>query len=437
MKRSLCTLVLLLAAPSPAPAAQEAEREALRSLAVAVRSIDPTDEDFSDLAPLASAIGDARIVVLGESTHAEGTTSRAKARVVRFLHARMGFDVLAWESGLAQAHAMNAKLRDPSVPLDDAKSYLMSGGWAHEEGIDPLFAYARRSWATERPLAMAGFDSGRPHRAAPYVGAILSDLFERAPFLAFDERERALATSLLQRGFGFLSSETADPQVRAEERAVLETLLRDLERERDRVRVRLSDRELELVRALVAHALRSEEVKELRGLEWNAARDRSMADALLWLSERLYPGRKIVVWAATAHFARNTTRIENRQDETLYATPFEAGNHLGPVLGDDLYTLAFTSYGGSLGDVFPEGYGAPSSVRPATPAPPGSFEAVAHELGAPFLFVDLRGAPPGPWSSDAYVSLALGRLENVAPWREVVDGFFFVDQAEPVRYLPR
>src|SRR5258708_6197993 len=41
--------------------------------------------DVSDLRPLARAIGDARVVLLGEQTHADGTTFVAKTRLVRFL----------------------------------------------------------------------------------------------------------------------------------------------------------------------------------------------------------------------------------------------------------------------------------------------------------------------------------------------------------------
>ena len=70
MLRPLPLFVLLgvsLAAQGPDPRVAF-----LREQATTVRSIDPADDDFSDLEPLRGWIGDARIVGLGEQTHGDG-----------------------------------------------------------------------------------------------------------------------------------------------------------------------------------------------------------------------------------------------------------------------------------------------------------------------------------------------------------------------------
>lgn len=72
-----------------------------------------------------------------------------------------------------------------------------------------------------------------------------------------------------------------------------------------------------------------------------------------------------------------------------------------------------------------------------TSAAAGSSEAIAHELKLPYLFVDLRQPPKDHWLKDKFLSVSLGRNENLAPWSIIVDAFFFIDQAEPNRYLPR
>ncbi|MDP2955856.1 MAG: hypothetical protein Q8N53_05500, partial [Longimicrobiales bacterium] len=81
-----------------------------------VASVDPANRDFSDLQDLRDVIGDSRVVMLGEQSHGDGTVFLAKTRLIEFLHQEMGFDVLAFESGLfdmRKAWEAMAEGRDP------------------------------------------------------------------------------------------------------------------------------------------------------------------------------------------------------------------------------------------------------------------------------------------------------------------------------------
>ena len=60
------------AAQAPAAGDQEARVAWLKNHAIPLRSIDPDDDDFADLEPLRKAIGDARIVQLGEQSLRKG-----------------------------------------------------------------------------------------------------------------------------------------------------------------------------------------------------------------------------------------------------------------------------------------------------------------------------------------------------------------------------
>ena len=72
---------------------------------------------------LKKAIGNRRIVALGESTHGSGTYYHLKSELVKYLHQEMGFEVLAMESGLGDTYLAYAnvdtlsgkQLRDFSV----------------------------------------------------------------------------------------------------------------------------------------------------------------------------------------------------------------------------------------------------------------------------------------------------------------------------------
>jgi len=122
-----------------------------------IRAIDPADEDFRDLEPLGDAVGGARVVQLGEPSHGAGSCFAAKARIVKFLHQRHGFDVLIWESGLYDVALAQAAMRGTDDPMTAAQRGVFTL-WSMAAEVKPLFAYIKASQATPRPLEMAGFD---------------------------------------------------------------------------------------------------------------------------------------------------------------------------------------------------------------------------------------------------------------------------------------
>lgn len=430
--------LLIAAAAGPGHGQAEAtalDTAALHDAAISVRSIDIADDEFSDLASLKKSIGDARIVVLGEGTHSEGTTSRAKARLVRYLHEKMGFEVLVWESGLFGAYAANATLSDTQTPIASVRPYIST--WGNEAAVQPLLEYARLSLRSKRPLLMAGIDRERAVPVPAYFEQFFRAFFDRAPQLAFNDDEWVIAKRFtsralaLQRPKGQLPPE-AD---RAVERAFMEKFAGRLQANRANLKGKFSESELRLAERFVSQALRGEEFNYTAASDFqkaNAIRDRIMADNLVWLLEDLYPGKKVIVWAATAHFLRNSTRIRNVKEGWTHPDWY-AGNLLQQRLSGQIYTIGFTSYAGEFGLIFEDEKMKPR-VETEKESPAGSFEAAAHDLGKPYLFVDLKKTKQGALRKP-FVTLALGRDANVAVWRNSLDALFFIDAAEPRRIL--
>ena len=67
---------------------------------------------FKDLEFLKPLLIDKRLVYLGENTHGAAEYSSSKVRLIQYLHQELGYDVIAFESGLGNASAALAKSAD-------------------------------------------------------------------------------------------------------------------------------------------------------------------------------------------------------------------------------------------------------------------------------------------------------------------------------------
>lgn len=90
--------------------------------------------DYSDLAPLEKALKGVTLVQIGEATHGAGEFYTLKTRLVKFLHEKMGFDLLMIESGVLESILAERK---------DAKQLMKSTVFPNFQWKEslPLFEY--------------------------------------------------------------------------------------------------------------------------------------------------------------------------------------------------------------------------------------------------------------------------------------------------------
>jgi erythromycin esterase len=474
-------LLILHGIPVPAHA-QERERKVadLRDRVVPVRSIAPDDDDFSDLAPIAAAIGGARIVQLGETTHGDGAAFAAKVRLVKFLHQHHGFDVLLWESGMYDVRVVDESLRAGADPAAAARLGVFAV-WSQSAEVLPLFEYASASHTGSRPLEMAGFDM---QFSAPGIGDDVRAL-ERGLLRFVEEIDQdavrdsaiALARSSIE-GFQRLYA-------MAIARSEFQRALREAgvtEAERDSLRAWRETRQAsfapsaqDLDRCLVAteellHILRERQatladsgaelevdfmarvVGNLRdyGLNWYSygrlglggdnpefiaagnRRDARMADNIRWFAERKYPDRKLIVWAHNGH-------VMNAHLHPDYTRPTaepvdgglkQMGAHVAERFGQAVYTIAFIAFAGEYG------LATTRNVNPIREMPADGIEALLHELGHSQAFLDLRRLPSGHWlRQPATMAIWNYRPEISDDWTRIFDGIFFIDRMTAARRI--
>ena len=84
-------------------------------------------------------------------------------------------------------------------------------------------------------------------------------------------------------------------------------------------------------------------------------RDPQMAKNLAWLAREAYPKRKLIIWAASLHVARNPPtiqRLDNYKPADHYREMPTMGGAAWKVLGKESYTLAFIAAEGEAGNPF-------------------------------------------------------------------------------------
>jgi erythromycin esterase len=342
----------------------------LRAHAVALRTTVTADDDFADLEPLRETLGRARIVVLGEASHGEGTTFAVKTRLVRFLHQRLGYDVLAFESGFYECWKAQQRIAAGEDPASAFRGAVFKV-WTASRQVQPLiddFAKAARS---PHPLELTGFD---PQFTGSLSASFADDLKRTAeaagmPGDAFMARVAAPLANLTEGSYE--SGELPEPAARADFLAAVGEL-------ETRLRGPAGDRVPE--RAFWARLLTG--LRELTvsswATDWKAplledvvnypVRDRVMGEHLAWLAREKYPRRKIVAWMASGHAARNLDRIGTSRPDLarIYKVWQPAGAVAHALLGDEVYTVGVVAHHGR--QKFAILQGEPKELAPPAPA---------------------------------------------------------------------
>lgn len=396
---------------------------------IRVNSILPTDEEFTDLIPLKEVIGDAQIVLLGEQSHGDGSTFLAKARLIKFLHQEMGFDVLAFESGL-----YDCKKTWELIQSGEEAEYAIQQGvfhiWSESDQVQHLIDYIGVMAVSENPLEIAGFDSQFTGSAS--FSHLIVDLeeFLRGNNISIESSTREKFVMMLRHLILETYNEVSITEEQYDE--FLDTT-NELRKEiqsstgQDNAEASFWVQQLESIETQVYRARHPYWKYEGKTVSVVNMRDNQMGQNLIWLANERYPNRKIIVWAATFHNARNLNQIDMEDVELqgFYDEMTVMGDIVWEAFGDQIYSLGFTAYSGAAGGAMqsPENLERPSE---------GSFEDLMNRAGLENAIVDFRNPPHGgEWLQNQMASRPLGYVEMTASWPNILDGMMFTRNMIP------
>jgi len=401
----------------------------LRENAMAIRSISPDDDDFSDLAFLREQLRGVRLVLLGESDHGNGADLEAKTRLVRFLHQEMGFDVLAFESGLFGTAAAWRALPTLAEPRDAfLQGVFRVWGWS--EQVQPLIRYLAASARTDHPLELAGFDSQINDPASrqfmvPSLQEFLTRSRISSPLSDANGRSALLLAGVIEGGF----TNGGEPMPDSAEAAEFVRVLRA-------TAVAADDSVQTHEGRFWAQVLRSASTAAEGSLRLERSgslgRDQQMGENLVWLTNTYYPGHKIIAWAHTAHAMRNPGATDPSRLRGV-----NMGQRVWEALGEESFVIGMTSYTGVSGCITCRGF-AENLVQNVVADQDSSFEfeELMNAADFNFGFVNLRRARnAGDWLGGTFAARPLFQTYR-ASWSDVLDALFLIRTQEPSRKVP-
>lgn len=316
-------------------------------------------------------VGDARIVSLGENTHGARDFFEMKARLLRFLVEEMGFNTFGIEATWPEARLLDR--------------YVRTGEGDARELLQGLFFW---TWRTESVLEMiewmrahneAGGDVGFHGFDMQFPGLALENV--RAYFREVDPDRVGIVNEHIQCLDAFANDERGRFPTRryaSQPLAYQRDCAASLQEVRNLLFLRRAQYEAASGTDAFEVALQSLRVAVQYHLDETGEQDRdeSMAENVGWISDRIGPDGRMVLWAHNYHVSTQ----EGAQ-----------GHFMRQAFGDDMVVVGFSHARGHFTAITRTGSQYRGLAEHELDEPvEGSFESYLERASAPRFVLDLR-----------------------------------------------
>lgn len=396
---------------------QERKVTMLKDQVKTLNSIDPEDTIFTDLQFLKKRLKGKDIVMLGEATHYDASTFRAKGRLIRFLHQELNYDVLVYEAGLYDAYLLWQKIKANPGQKTGIFGKSLYDFWYANEANQPLLRYILSKVNTPDELEVAGLD-------LQLTGSIGND--KRASLVkAYLSKKPGIDSNQYPAFFDIIP----DYQKYAgwQQSKLTEEKKKSIQQEIKHIIKKLASKGP----ANAKDSLYLRFFKNLQSLyhynwqyEYGSAqrfhfRDSVMAANFFWLKENFYQDQKVIIWASNLHLSYDNDQYTEPPDELHFTS---MGERIKQKYSDRCYAINFTSFSN---DRYPA-----SSEKIYNNK---TVEYLLHQLNNPYYYMDFNTIDTATFLHDPILMKCNQDKPFRAKWANITDGVFFINRMSSVK----
>lgn len=389
-----------------------------------VRTIEPDSTDYSDLESVGDAIGNSRIVMLGEQDHGDAPTFLAKTRLIRYLHEKKGFNVIAFESDF---FALNNGWDNLNKSEDDIYNFLrknVTGVWSYCDGCQFLLKkLIPQSFLSKNPITITGVDN---QMALTYSNKNLTHQLDSVLrslnlLVTKDNSYTTIVLPIIDSLTKFLFR---PKNIGFYDNAVAQLILIKSQMNTNSGNNSFWHLVIEnLIHLALEFKYLPSDIDKGRN-----ERDIQMANNLKWLCSVKYPNEKIIVWAQNFHVSKYSGHYSKKVFNDLIS--------MGTVFTQDTaytnktYIIGFTSFTGETGIIGTKPYAVETPSK-------NSFENWIKESYS-YAFTDfkkfnlLNSFRETEFKMNGSVVDVLHK-KYTAEWTRIFDGVFYIKNMYPCK----
>ena len=412
-----CLTLLLLFFVSFAASAQSEIETFVKQHAIPINTIGPDSTDFTAFEKIGNAIGNARVVMLGEQDHGDAPAFLAKTGLIKYLHEKKGFTVLAFESDFFGLNEGWDRLAKNQPGMDEFVRQNFFPIWTYCDACaDLLYNYIPATQLTASPIIVSGFDNQLILRYSSKNLSLKLDSVCKAldlPVTKDPAYSPAIIPGIDSLKFGY--ADKLSPGFYAAAGNYLQII-------KQQAAQKLPENNfwLLVIDNLIAEN-KEYQLQKKASITANNARDLQMATNLQWLYQVKYPKEKIIVWAANGHVAKYGHSTGSDDKVTAMGKYFTRNEQQL----NDTYIIGFSSYQGTAGRLGMKTY----SIREPKS---GGFENWIDK-SYKYAFVDFSGYNRlFPGNTQTFFMKGLSHQSFFKyDWTKVFDGVFFIRDMYP------